>query len=148
MKKVLLLFAILLSFTLISKASAQPQVDSAKDAARASKKIKGLQEDLADYKADLTKTLNRIPADSVAFVNATTKSNDALSDSKKAAANAVGGDLGDAKKAEKKAKAAANASDDAHDAKKQLDSDRKYVKKYLKKIEKTQKKIDKLQAGG
>jgi uncharacterized protein YlxW (UPF0749 family) len=148
MKKVLFLFAILLSCTLVSRASVHLQNDTTKkDTAKINRKIRDLQADLSDYKADLTKTQNRIPTDSIAFVNATSKSTDALADSKKAAADAVGGDLGDAKKAEKKAKAAASASDDANDAKKQLDSDRKDVKKLLKKIEKTQKKIDKLQSG-
>lgn len=147
MKKALLLLTILLSVSMLSKASGLSRADSTKkDTAKINRKIKDLQSDLSDYKADLTKTLNRIPTDSIAFVNATSKSNDALADSKKAAADAVGGDVGDAKKAEKKAKQAANASDDADDARKQLDSDRKDVKKLLKKIEKTQKKIDKLQS--
>ena len=87
--------------------------DSAKDAEKLSKKIKSLQDDLADYKSELSKVQTKIPTDSLALVNATSKSKDALADSKKAASSAVGGDLSDAKKAEKKAKEAADASDDA-----------------------------------
>jgi len=147
MKKAILLFAILFSCAAISKASVRMPADSAKDAEKLSKKMKSLQDDLADYKSQLSKVQSQVPTDSVALVNATAKSKDALADSKKAASTAVTGDLSDAKKAERKAKEAADASDDQHDAQKRLNSDRKSVEKLLKKIEKTQKKLDGLQKG-
>ena len=148
MRKLTLLLTLLISFSVYSKASEHPQTDTMKrDTVKINRKLKSLNEDLADYKAELVKIQNQVPVDSVALITATSKSEDALAASKKAANNAVGGDLSDAKSAEKKAKKAADASDDANDAKKQLESDRKTIKKLNKKIEKTQKKIDKLQAG-
>jgi len=145
MKKLLLFTAFLFCCSVYSKASDHYTPDTTKtDTAKINKKIRSLQEDLADYNASLTKAQNRLPTDSVAFVNATSKADDALKASKKAASDAVGGDLSDARTAEKKAKKASNATDDAHDAEKQLKQDRSDIIKYTKKIQKTQKKIDEL----
>jgi len=147
MKKFILLFALLFCCCLYVKAADHLPADTTKsDTAKINKKIRGLKEDLADYNAELTKAQNRVPTDSIALVNTTSKANDALEVSKKAANNAVGGDVSDAKNAEKKAKKASDAKDDAHDAEKQLKQDHKDIIKYTKKIEKTQKKIDDLNA--
>jgi phage shock protein A len=146
MKKSLVLFAAMFCFAIYTRASVIQPDTTKKDTAKLNRKIRDLQADLADYKAQLVKVQNQIPADSLALVNATAKSDDALSDSKKAASKAVGGDLGDAKKAEKKAREAADAKDDAHDAQKQFENDHKQVKKLNKKIDKTQKKIDDLRS--
>jgi transcription initiation factor IIF auxiliary subunit len=147
MKKSLLLFTILLCCSVYAKAACHlvPGVLT-DDTAKINKKIRGLQDDLTDYNTRLSKAQIRLPTDSIAFVNTASKANDALKASKKAASNAVGGDLGDAKNAEKKAKKASSAKDDAHDAEKQLKDDRDDIAKYTKKIEKTQKKIDDLKA--
>jgi chromosome segregation ATPase len=145
MKKTFVFIALLLCSLFYSKGANHLMQDTTKaDTAKINKKINGLKEDLTDYSASLAKAQNRLPTDSVAFVNATSKADDALKASKKAASNAVGGDLGDAKDAEKKAKKASNAQDDAHDAEKQLKQDRSDIIKYTKKIQKTQKKIDDL----
>jgi chromosome segregation ATPase len=146
MKKIFLLFAAMLCHSIFAEASAIQTDTVKKDTAKINRKIRDLQADLADYKSQLTKVQNQIPIDSVALIKATAKADDALADSKKAANNAVGGDLGDAKKAEKKAKEAANAKDDAHDAQKQFEDDQKQIKKLNKKIDKTQKKINELQS--
>ncbi|HWD89566.1 MAG TPA: hypothetical protein VG367_15650 [Mucilaginibacter sp.] len=147
MKKLLILFTVLFCCSVCAKAAHHlvPEVVT-DDTAKINKKIRSLQEDLADYNSSLSKAQTRLPTDSVAFVNATSKANDALEDSKKAASKAVGGDVSDAKNAEKKAKKASDAKDDAHGAEKQLKDDRSDIVKYTKKIQKTQKKIDDLNA--
>ena len=147
-KRILFLLPVLLFLSVYSLAGTQHLADTTqRDTAKINKKIRNLQADLAGYQADLLKTQNQIPADSIALIKATDKSNDALADSKKAASDALGGDLSDAKKAAKKAKQAANASSDADDAQKQLDKDRKKVKKLNAKIARTEKKISDLHAG-
>ena len=147
MRKLLLLLIIFLCYSSFSQAAAYLHADTVKkDTVKINKELRSLNADLAEYKADLATALNKVPVDSVALVTAISKSEDALSASKKAANNAVGGDLGDAKNAEKKAKKAADATDDANDAKERLESDRKTIKKLNKKIDKTQKKINDLQA--
>jgi len=115
------------------------------DSAKIARKIKDLNEDLANLKSQLAEVQKKIPIDSVNLENLLSKSHDAQLDSKKAAKDAVGGDVGDAKKAEKEAKRAADATDDAHDAQSLLDDDRKTLKKLNKRIEKTQEKLNKLQ---
>ena len=147
-KRILFLFTLLLFLSAYSYAATrQPADTSQRDTAKINKKIRNLQADLAEYQADLLKTQNQIPTDSIALVKATDKSNDALADRKRAASDALGGDLSDAKKAAKKAKQAANASSDVDDAQKQLDKDRKKVKKLSAKIARTEKKISDLQTG-
>lgn len=140
MRKLYAIIIVILSISIVSKASAQT------DTAKINKKIKELQSDLAGYQTELIKVQTQIPLDSVAAVKTGSEAEDALHDSKKAASKAVGGDLGDARKAEKKAKEAAKAKDDAADAQKQLDNDRKKVKKLAKKIKKAQKKLSQLQS--
>ncbi len=145
-KRLLFLFTALLFLSAYSYAAGQHLSDTTqRDTAKINKKIRNLQADLGEYQADLLKTQNQIPADSIALIKATDKSNDALANSKRAASDALGGDLSDAKKASKKAKQAANASSDADDAQKQLDKDRKKVKKLSAKIAQTEKKISDLQ---
>jgi chromosome segregation ATPase len=147
MKKSIFTLAVLLCCFIIAKADNRLQADTAKaDTAKIGKKIRGLKEDLADYNAELAKAQKRLPTDSIALVEATSKADDALKTSKKAASEAVGGDVGDARNAEKKAKKASDAKNDAHDAEKQLKQDRKNIIKYTKKVQKTQKKIDDLNA--
>ncbi|HVV55558.1 MAG TPA: hypothetical protein VHC47_09550 [Mucilaginibacter sp.] len=147
MKKLLLFSALLFLCTLHSRALANIHVIIKQtDTAKVNKKIKNLQSDLAGYQTELIKVQTQIPLDSVAAVKAGSEADDALADSKKAASKAVGGDLGDARKAEKKAKEAAKAKDDAHDAQKQLDKDREKVKKLTRKIEKAKKKLSELQS--
>ncbi|MFI5160999.1 MAG: hypothetical protein ACHQHN_06955 [Sphingobacteriales bacterium] len=147
MKKSFSMLAILLCCAFYSKASQRLTADTTKtNDPKLNKKIMSLKGDLTEYQTRLAKVQAQLPTDSVALVNATAKANDALKTSRKAANNAVGGDLSDAKTAEKKAKKASNAKDDAHDAEKQLKDDRKDIIKYTKKIQKTQKKIDDLNA--
>ena len=147
-KKVFLLFTTLLFISAHTFAATKHLSDTTqRDTAKINKKIRNLQADLAGYQADLAKTQIQIPVDSVAVITLRAKSNDALDDSKKAANDAVGGDLSDAKKAAKKAKQAANAASDAHSAQKQLDADRKRLKKLTEKIAKTEQKINDLQTG-
>ncbi len=147
-RRILFLFTSLLFLSAYAHAVSLHLADTTqRDTGKINKKIRNLQADLSGYQSDLTKTQSQIPIDSVALINATAKSNDALADSKKAASDALGGDLSDAKKAAKKAKQAANASSDADDAQRQLDKDRKKVKKLNAKIAKTEKKISDLQTG-
>ena len=146
MKKIVLILAIV-SYALYSKASVAREMPAIKpDSAAISKKVKDLNDKIADLKSQLAKVQNDLPTDSAKYQELLSKSLDEQKKSKDYAKDAVGGDVGDANKAAKQAKRAADATDDANDAKKQFDKDKKKIKNLTKDIQKTQNKIDKLSA--
>jgi chromosome segregation ATPase len=145
MKKLLFVLAIL-CYAFNSQAATIFKADTVtKDTAKINKKIKDMNTDMLNLKAQKTDVQGKIPVDSVKLVNLTETAHDAQVKSKNAANSAVGGDLSVSEKSEKLAKKATNITDDQHDAEKQLDNDRKKLKNLDKEIEKTQKKLDKLQ---
>lgn len=144
MKKTLLVFMVV-CYVIHANASVNLKADIAqKDTAKINKQVRALKTKLASLTAQLAVVQKRIPEDSVKMQQYLEKSHDAQVKSKKSAKNAVGGDVGDARKAEKLAKKAASLTDDANDATRQLEKDRKKEKNLTSDIEETQKKLDKL----
>ena len=149
MKKIFFVL-MLIGFAFHSQAAVKLNTGAINDTAKIvnDPKVAKFNEKLLKLKTDSAEYQNKIPADQKNLQDALSKSHDSQEESKKASNNAVGGSVGDAKKAEKAASQASDDTKDANDAQKQLDKDQKKVKGITKDIEKLQKKINDLQTAG
>ena len=143
MKKI---FILSIAFTLIAFTAISQKYKTVEDTVKLNKEYVEVSEDIASLTAKLADAQNKLPR----FQD---KAGDAESDAQKAAVKsreqsekAVGGDVGDAKKAQRKAKQAVRDAKDLEDANDDLKDLEKRIGKLNTQLQKKQERLLELEA--
>lgn len=144
MKKVMF-FLPAMMFIMASKSALSQKYKSAADTVKLNKEYVEVSEDIADLTTKLTIAQNKLPGYHNKAVEAVSDAQKTAIKSSEQSSKAIGGDVGDAKKANRKAKKALKDARDVEDANDKVKDQDKKIEKLSSQLQKKQKQLQELE---